>query len=201
MGNTKTVGKLDGWESGEVGGSDFMSLDEGSNPVRIVSSPFQTYSHFTKDDSGQNRKVRCALKDCPVCERGEKASPRWFIAVLNRKTGKPAILEIGPQIFKGIKLLVNNKKWGDVRGYDVDFVRGPKGAQPLYVVSPEPKENLTNEEKELIKEFMGRTDLNELCVAPTPEELCEKLGIPSKKSAAKPAAGSDFDDSDFDFDK
>src|SRR5574337_11897 len=139
--SVKKIGKID-WSEGDVGGSDFLNLEEGSNVVRCVSSPVQFYIVWCEDATGQKRKFKTALKDCPLVQRGEKPQARWYVAVLSRKTGQPGILEIGPQIFKQVLALSKKPKWGNPRDYDVDIVRQPKGSQPLYVVSPEPKEPL-----------------------------------------------------------
>ena len=60
--STKIIGKLDSWEDADLGGNDFMTLDEGSNLVRVVTSPYQFYVVWTVDASGQKRKVRSAVK-------------------------------------------------------------------------------------------------------------------------------------------
>ncbi len=210
---TKVVGKLDNWNDADLGGNDFMALEEGSNLVRMITSPYQFYIHWAKDATGANRKVRCALEGCPLCQQGERASARWYVGVLNRKSEKPAVLEIGPQIFKQMLGLAKKEKWGDPRKYDVDIERQPKGSQPLYIVSPEPKEVLTEEEKSVAKEFLARVDLSKMSAAPSVDEVREKMGLPSgtKKESA---VSNDFDDpvaeetpaeetsdDDFDFEK
>lgn len=216
--STKTIGKLGSWEDGDVGvQTSYMSLEEGSNTIRCVSSPYQFYSHFITDATGQMRKVHCCLKDCPACaaakEDKEQAKPRWYVAVLNRKVDAVQVLEIGPQVFKGIKALTAQKNskgqvvWGDPRGYDVDIVRGPKGTNPLYSVVPQPKEALTDEEKTMIRFAMEKLDLQSMVEAPTPDEIREKLGmgVVAKKAEPMPSDDdapppSDEDDSMFDFD-
>ena len=60
--STRVVGKLDSWGDADLGGNDFMNLEEGSNPVRILGAPTQFYIHWTKDETVANRKVRCALE-------------------------------------------------------------------------------------------------------------------------------------------
>ncbi len=192
--STKVVGKLDDWNDADLGGSDFMNLEEGSNQVRIVGKAHQFYIHWTKDETGANRKVHCALDGCPLCQKGERAQPRWFVTVINRKTNKCAILEIGSQIYKSILNLFKKEKWGDPRQYDLDIERQPKGSQPLYVVSPNPKEALSDDEKGLVKEFNTRVDLVKMAVPATVEEICEKLGLSAPK--AKPAVSNSFDEAE-----
>lgn len=206
---TRVVGKLDDWGDADLGGNDFMQLDEGSNIVRLISSPHQFYIHWTKDATGATRKIRCALDGCPVCKQGvDRAQTRWFVAVINRKTKKPAILEIGLQVYKGILGLAKKEKWGEPRKYDLDIERQPKGSQPLYIVSPEPKEPLTDAEKEMVKDFLANTDLVKMTAASTIDEVNEKLGLPTESPNS--SVDNDFgdsssdssnssDDDDFDF--
>ena len=204
MVTTRVVGKLDDWDDGDTGSNDFMQLDEGSNEVRVFTKPYQFYVVWTEDSTGKKRKFRSALENCPLIERGEKAQTRWYVGVLNRKTGKPSILEMGVQIFKGVKTLKNKKSWGDPRGYDLDIEKKPKNSQPLYVVSPLPHSQITSEEKALIKEFMERVDLVKMTAAPTPAEVREMIGEaePSTDSSVNNDFGdsSSDDDDDFNFD-
>jgi len=215
--STRVVGKLDSWGDADLGGNDFMNLEEGSNPVRLLGSPYQFYIHWTKDETGANRKVRCALDGCPLCQRGERASARWYVPVINRKTGRCAILEVGPQIFKQVLGLNKKDKWGNPKKYDLDIERQPKGSQPLYIVSTEPKEKLSEDEVGMAKEFVARVDLAKMVEAPTADEVREKLGLATegtKKESSvdndfgsdsedtpveAPAEDSDSDDDDFDF--
>lgn len=201
---TKIVGKLDNWEDADVGGGDFMKLTEGSNVVRIVTKPYQFYSHYTEDASGKSRNVRCALDGCPVCQKGEKASPRWYVGVIDRESGYPAVLEISMQVFNGILVLKKKASWGDPRSYDIDILRKKPGSQPLYVVTPESKSPLTDDEKSAAKELLTRISLEKISAAPTVDEVRKQLGMVSSDSAKKESTGSDddmdFDDDDFDFD-
>lgn len=198
MSNVKKVGSVS-WEDGDVGGSDFMRLEEGSNVVRIVSQPYQHYIHWTTDESGQMAKVRCAVEDCILCQRGEQAKPRWLIGVLNRKIGKPAILEIGIQIFKQIKGLRQKKAWGDPRSFDIDLERHPKGSQPLYSITPEAKEPLSKEEVAEVKAFLETTDFEALIKPNTAKEIKEQLGILDSGTDFDNSGTEDTDDSDDDF--
>lgn len=193
---TKVIGKLDDWTEADLGGNDFMKLEEGNNPVRVFTSPYQFYTVWTKDAAGKQRKIRSAVENCPLVQRGEKPVARWYIGVINRKNGKPCILEIGPQIYKQILSLRKKPAWGDPRHYDIDVERKPRGEQPLYVVAPEPKEPLTDEEKSSIKEFLSRVDLVKMTEAPTPEEVRIQLGEMEPSAGQTASVNNDFDDFD-----
>jgi hypothetical protein len=203
---TKMVGELDDWGDADLGGNDFMKLEEGSNEVRIFTKPYQFYTVWTTDATGKQRKVRSAVENCPLVQRGEKPSARWYVGVLDRKSGgRPSILEIGPQIYKQILGLRKKDAWGDPRTYDIDVDRKPKGSQPLYIVSPMPQAKLTEDEKGSIREFLGRVDLVKMTAAPTPEEVREQLGISEPADVEVSDDFDDFDsnsdstDDDFDF--
>ena len=193
---TKKIGKVS-WEEADVQqkSSDFAQMkDEGDYDFRIFTSPYQFYSHWTKDATGKDKKVHCAVDDCPVCERGEKASARWFIGVINRKTNKCEILEIGSQVYQQLLVLAKNPKWGDPKGYDITITRKPKGSNPLYAVVPNPKTAFSDEEKTMAKEFTGRVDLVKLSASPSADKVREVLGLVAISSSS--TVSSDFDTDD-----
>lgn len=204
---TRVIGKLESWTDGDLGGNDFMTLEEGSNPIRVFTSPYQFYVVWTTDASGQKRKVRTPVEGCPLVQRGEKAQPRWYVGVLDRDNdNKPSILEIGPQIYRQIMSLAKKDKWGDPKGYDLDIQRQPKGSQPLYIVAPEPPTPVSKDEKAAMKEFMSRVDLVKMTEAPTPDQVREMVGLPSEDSVSESSVSNDFestsdDDDDINFDE
>jgi hypothetical protein len=189
-------GELSSWDDGDVSGpSDFMNLVEGNNKVRIVTNPYQFVVHWVKDATGQNRKIRCAINNCPLCRQGVDAQTRWFIGVLDYKSGRPKILEIGSQIFRGIRGYVNDpdwnqtikKSWGQILSYDINICRGQKGTNPLYQVKPSPQmKDITEEETCLVEGFMAKIDITKFTQPPTPEEVAEKMGV-GGASASTPA--------------
>lgn len=174
-----TYGQLESWDDAKISsGNDFMKLEVGSNELRIFTNPYQFVVHWVTDASGSMRKVKCALSDCPLCKKGLKTQYRWYLGVINRESGQAEILEASSQILQGIKALVNNPKWGDVKKYDIDIQRRKKGTNPLYSVMPDPNKGpLSNEEKKTVSEFFENTDLNKLIEPSTPEQVLEKLGI------------------------
>jgi len=193
-------GQLDSWDDGDSSTpNDFMRLVEGDNQVRVLTSPYQFVVHWVQDSSGANRKIRCALKGCPLCKKLVKTQYRWFVGVLERKSGLPKILEISQQIYNGIKKYVNNPEWGEffthpwgkVMAYDVTVQRGPKGTNPLYTVLPSPrKRDLNDDELALATNFFDRVSIAKFCQPVTPEEVAEKMGGVDDAPAPSYAVGT-----------
>lgn len=205
-------GQLAGWDDADISStSDFMDLKEGDNYVRIITArPFQFVIHWVKDATGSNRKIRCALKDCPLCRKGHKPQARWYIGVIDRRTNSAKILEISSQVYTGIKNYASSPKWKDVTRYDINVKRAAKGTQPLYSVVVEPPEPLDDRDEELKTNFLNKVDIGKFTQPSTPEEILEKLGnqVPAAvpKTAAKAPApvrqavtAPVVDDSDYSF--
>lgn len=180
------------WEEGSVSaGNDFMNLEQGDNNVRIFTNPYQFIVHWVKDKSDVNRKVKCSIEDCPLCKKGVKAQYRWFLGVIDRNDGLAKILEISSQVYVAIKNYVSDKRWGDVKLYDVNIKRNPKGSQPLYVVLPDPNKGaLSSEEKALAKSFLERVDITKFTQPSSPEEIAEKMGASLSNASVQYSVGT-----------
>jgi len=201
-------GQVD-WDD-NVSTSDFLKLEQGDNQVRLFTKPFRFEVHWIKDGSGVNRKLKCALENCPLCKKGIRAQPRWLVGVIDRRSGKPKLLEITHQIFLGIRSYNGNSKWGDVNNYDVVIQRGPKGTQPLYSVLGIPEKGmLTPEEKVQVEGFLTRVDITKFIQPAKQEDLAEQLGTSfsgvqyavGNKVVSNPGGGAkpQISESDFNF--
>jgi hypothetical protein len=190
------------------GKNDYMRLKEGENVVRIMGNPVQTYIHWVTLPDGTQRKIVSPSNSPTLVKKLEEAGfrrqPNWIIKVLDRSDNEFKLLEIGNQIYKGIQTLFNNPKWGKVTGYDISINRGPKGQQPLYSVTPNPKESLESTFKQKFIDFNDRINLDKL-ISPMPaDEVSKMLGfstsssrdedddVPAKKTASSPK-NFDFD--------
>lgn len=181
-------GELADWNDADTASrSEFARLVQGDNIVRIFTRPFQFQVVWVKDASGANRKLRPALENCPLVKRGEKVQTRWLLGVINRKSGATEILEIGSQIYNGIKNHINDAAWGDPRNYDLNIKRGKPGENPLYTVVARPPTPLTDEDQALVAEFEKSTDLKKLCQPPTAEEVQARL---AEIDGVAPASGA-----------
>lgn len=202
-------GQLASWDDADVSSqSEFMELKEGDNLVRVITErPYQFVVHWVKDATGTNRKIRCAIEDCPLCRKGNKAQCRWYLGVIDRRTDQAKILEISSQVFTGIKNYVASPKWGDVRKYDINIKRAPKGTQPLYSVVVEPPEPLSARDKELKLGFLEKVDINKYTQPATPEQILEKIGEAparqetrsSRPQSSRPTTTPKVDDKEYDF--
>jgi hypothetical protein len=195
-------GEVD-WNSADSGTtkSNFMRLEEGENLVRVMGNPVQFYIHWVVTPDGSRRKVNSPVESPELIRRledsGFKRQARWLVKVLDRTDDEFRVLEVGPQIYNGIKSLYNNSRWGKVTQYDLSINKGPKGTQPLYGVTPNPKEALSADFKTKFVEFNDRVDVEKVITPATASEVCEVMGW----SASEPVATSEVvSDEDFDFD-
>ena len=207
MSKNIVFGEID-WNSADVGSGQkeqkdlYMRLSEGENLVRIMGNPIQYYVHWVQLPDGSKRKINSPVESPSLVARledaGFKRQSKWLIKVLDREDDTFKFMEVGSQIFNGIKALYNNAKWGKVTNYDVSVVRGPKGSQPLYSVTPNPKEKLDSTYKEKFDAFNQEISIEKLIAPATAEKVCEIMGWNSSdyKSSQKDTASDD----DFDFD-
>lgn len=220
MGSDVVFGEID-WNSGDVsdgGGqslkSDFMKLDVGKSRVRVMGNPVQFYIHWLDTPDGKKRKVNSPISDPKLVRKledaGFKRRPRWLIKVLDRATSEFKLLEIGSQIYNGIKTLYLDEDWGPVTAYDITIERGTPGTQPLYRVTPRPKSQLEGTFKDSFQKFNDRVDINKLTQPTSADTVREIMGWSEGDAAAKPKAeakggakgkqaSSDDDDDFFNF--
>lgn len=203
-------GEIKDWNDVNISsGNSFMKLTQGDNRIRIITPPYQFHVCWLQDVSGAKVKLRSALKNCPLIKRGEKIQTRWFIGVINRKTGNTEVLEIGAQVLTGVRTLANEPDWGNpIKKYDINIKRGRPGDNPLYHVVGIPPKPLTKEEEDLINVFLENNNLSKLTEPPTVEEVESKLAeIEGKSSGDSGGGGSskedkaEIDDTTFNFDE
>ena len=189
-------GEID-WNSGSTGSltdraSDFMRLSEGENVVRIMGNPIQYFVHWVTSADGSTRKINSPIDNPELVKRledeGYRRQARWLVKVLDRTDDTFRLLEIGSQIYNGVRGLFNHPKWGKVTQYDVSVVRGPKGTQPLYNVTPNPKESLEGSFKDKFVAFNDRVNLDKLITPSTAAEVAEVMGWSLVSSQTKTVA-------------
>jgi hypothetical protein len=186
--------------------SDFVRLAEGENVVRVMGNPVQFYIHWVTTPDGAKSKINSPANNPELVRRledsGFKRQARWLVKVLDRTDDEFRLLEVGPQIYNGIKSLYNNSRWGKVTAYDLTLNRGPKGQQPLYSVTPNPKEPLSGDFKVKFVEFNDRINLEKLIAPSTADAVATKMGWSLTETTTgnttKTATDEDFN---FDFEE
>lgn len=205
-GNTATAGK-----------DSFLRLSPGSNIVRLVTAPHAYYQHKFELTGGKKwgYRLNCSdpdhNKDCVVCQSGNKAKRRWFIGVIERKTGLYKILDIGYAVFQGIKKYASDDDWGDPSQYDIDIVVDPKaGPMNFYSVVCKPKKPLSADDIKKKEDADPTTDLSRRTLPPDAEKTKEKYNsflaessgeVANAASSKEEVAGDDGDSFFKDYDK
>ena len=171
----------------------FLRLEEGANVVRLITKPYQYLVHRYKKegDPGYGQKVYCSTPadgKCPLCATGDKAKPRWFIGVIDKKNQTTKILDISFSVFSQIRNLARNADvWGDPQKYDINiFVNKNGGATGYYSVQPIPHKPLSVTEQQLRDNF-DLDDLTKKVTAPTSDQVETRL---SKINSATPAGSA-----------
>lgn len=130
--------------------SDFMKLTEGENTFRVLSSAVVGFKYWTNENKPVRSRTPFASKpdDIKMEKDGKfKISHFWAFLVWNYGAEKVQVLEI-PQasIQAGIKALVDNKKWGNPKSYDITITRSGDGLDTEYAVMPNPHTELELDE-------------------------------------------------------
>lgn len=190
--NPEDVGELD-WDTEVSSGRkfDYMKLQDGPNIVRVVSKPFRHFVHWIVAPDRSRKKVNCAMNGCPVCISGKAAKQRFIVEVLDRADNRVKLLDIGTEIYNGIKGLITNPAWGSIIGYDITIMKGKSGTRTSYGVTPSPKSALTELEVTTIKAAKEEIDLNKVVKPYTPERIMEVI-------KGTDGQGGDFRDDTFD---
>ena len=203
-----SFGEID-WNSADTktqnsNASMYMRLKEGDNDVRILSNPIQYYVHWVETEQGK-RKIVSPIDHPELVakleDKGFRRQVRWILKVIDRSDNSPKLLEVGSQIFNGMVAIIQNPKWGSASNYDITIKRLPAGSQPLYQVTPNPKESISSELKTAFNTFNAELDIDKIITPSTAEKVCELLGLNKSKYVTEDSTnGDDYTEDDFDFD-
>ena len=156
--------------SGNGAGTDFMKLENGDNRIRIVSAPARINAHWEKTVDGKNKKVVCPDHDCPLCEKGERATARYQIQVIDRADpDKIKVLDCGKQVMNAISVFTADPDYGDPTEYDIKIKKEGSGRDTHYSAVAVPRKvPLTAAEQEMVKNARSLREINKI---PTRDEI------------------------------
>jgi len=172
---------MSGWDDpgltkGKGGGSDFYSLQQGENRLRIVSKPAYIGKHFS--GPGQQPIVcRGADEGCAGCIDGVKVSSKWLLWVIDRADSVIKQAELGYSIIKAINELGCSDQFGfeSMPEYDLTINKKGSGLETEYSVLPDRADTpLTEEEKANVSEL------------DSPEDIVESLKRPEEQTKTEP---------------
>jgi len=140
------------------GGSDFFSLEQGENKLRLVSEFEERFVHW---DQANRRSISVSSLDDLFA--GEKPRRRFLAYAIDRKDGAIKMLEVGASVIKQLKELAVSEDYGfeDMPAYDITIKKTGSGMDTEYTVIPA-RENTELTEEELTA-LLGLTPLNQIC--------------------------------------
>lgn len=159
---------------------NYYKFRKGENRFRIMSPAITGYEYWTKD----NKPVRSreAWEDRPdnakTSENGQFQKFFFAFVVYNYDAGKVQIMEVTQRTVQAaLQSYAENKKWGDVGGYDFVVTATGDGLEREYTTIAEPH-------SEAPKAEIGHIHLQALLTGEDP--------FTSKVSPEKNIAGVDF---------
>jgi len=180
-----------------------MRLEQGTSCIRVMGNPIQFYVHWVELSDGSKRKVNSPISDEVLVNELEdadfKRKARWIVKVLDRDDDTFKLLEIGPQIYNGIRALYNNEKWGKVTDYDLDIIRGKPGTNPLYSVLPNQKEKLDTKFKQAFMDFNESINILALTKPADPVDVRKLLGWSEPSEDDSSDTSTDAEEENFGF--
>lgn len=140
--------------------SDYMKLKEGENTFRVLSSAIVGYEYWNtanepvrskKPFNGTPADIRYETDKKTGESKPSRVKHFWAFVVWNVDAEKVQILELTQQgVMDAIKALVDNKKWGDPKDYDITVSRSGSGFDTEYQTMPNPHSPVPSEAAEVL---------------------------------------------------
>ncbi len=133
---------------------DYAKFKEGQNTFRILSEGIFGVEYWTETFDQESGKVKNKPTRLPITEASSLDNDDWsyFYAffVWNYTAQKIQILSTTKRgIVKGLKILVDNQRWGNITEYDICInkrqTKQDDAKSVEYTVTPEPKTDLDPE--------------------------------------------------------
>ena len=177
-------------EQKAIGSTNFKTLEEGDNVVRILGQYIFRNMHYVPE--GQRRYIVCCGENCPLCAKGDMPKLSYYVNVLDRDDADTIkILRFGISVKRKIQNLIS--KYGDVANYDIIITRTGKGLDTSYEILP------SRSDEELSKEVRDKIltdfiDLNEAIPIPSPEEAANDMQPADDSDGGNNAAKVEVDE-------
>ena len=128
--------------------SGYMKFKPGDNTFRSLSSAITGYEYWNTENKPVRSVEFPANADNLRVKDGKTSDIKhfWAFVVWNYDLKAVQILQITQvSIQKAIKKYVDNKKWGDPKGYDITVTKSGDGLETEYATVAEPHSAVTKE--------------------------------------------------------
>ena len=173
-----------------VSGGNYFKFLEGENTFRVMSSAIIGYEYWNKDNKPVRQKEKWdeIPEDIKVDDEGRiQIKHFWSFIIWDYTDKKIKIMTITQQgIMKDIKALIDNKKWGDPKDYDITITRTGKDFTTKYSVMPNPASELDDKAKEAFEDKPINLDALYLGLDPFSTET-KPANLPDAKKDDEPS--------------
>lgn len=139
---------------------NYLKFQDGENTFRVLSSAVIGWEGWILNSEEKREPKRFHIDQKPTDLRNfekNKISHFWAFVVFNVNEEKIQILEITQKtIQNAIKSLVDNKKWGDPKEYDITITKTGQKKDTSYSIMPNPH----NPTHEAIIETYNRANID-----------------------------------------
>lgn len=135
--------------------SRYTKLQKGTTTLRMLGKPYFYYETWLEEDDGSRSPKRFPLnEEIPTKEVGPDGVKQVMsIKVYNYNTKNIQVWSVSQKtILKAIKAYSENKKYGAPTGYDINIEKTGEGKMTRYNVIADPKEELSENIKQLDKD-------------------------------------------------
>jgi len=127
---------------------NYLRLQQGENTFRVLSSAIVGWVGWVQDKDGKRKPQRYPMDQRPtdtnIFDQG-RLNHFWAFIVWNVEDERIQIMEITQKtIQQAIKALIDNKKWGDPKNYDITITRVGEKLDTEYTVMPNPHTEISD---------------------------------------------------------
>ena len=139
--------------------SNYMRLSDGENTFRVLGSAVVGFEYWTENNKPVRSKEmpRQIPMDIKLDKEGKPSAIKhfWAFPVYNYEAKKVQILELTQKgIMNTIKSYIDNKKWGNPKGYDIVITRTGAGFDTEYQTIANPHSEIP---QDILVELSGKT--------------------------------------------
>lgn len=140
-----------------AGSSDYFTLQEGENRIRIISDAVIGWEGWKDNKPFRREGIEKNIEDDEVdidqkYSKKPKVGPFWGFLVYDFEGEAVKIFTLTQKtIMKAIEGLVNDKDWGDPTAYDISIEKTVKGQRTSYSVKAYPPKKLDKDVVAAIK--------------------------------------------------